>query len=142
MNEGEFLPLLLKIYRCYSLKKKTRSKKTCCFYTTSFYITNYRILVLLAPTNCVFFRRTTIVSTTFDYLTAICATAIRVISIVRLRLCRSLVRLRVRWQVQVRSAGQVPGPVREKEQDYSERQPLLRCSNYYQCFQNCSYWRS
>jgi hypothetical protein len=43
-------------------------------------------------------------------------------------------------QVQVRSAGQVPGPVRE--QDYSERQPLLRCSNYYQCFQNCSYWRS
>ena len=43
-------------------------------------------------------------------------------------------------QVQVRSAGQVPGPVRE--QDYSERQPLLRCSNSYQCFQNCSYWRS
>lgn len=38
------------IHRCYSLKKKTRSKKTCCFYTTSFYITNYRILVLLAPT--------------------------------------------------------------------------------------------
>lgn len=45
-------------------------------------------------------------------------------------------------QVQARSAGQVPGLVREQEQDYSERQPLLRCSNYYQCFQNCSYWRS
>lgn len=45
-------------------------------------------------------------------------------------------------QVQVHSAGQVPGPVREQEQDYSERQPLLRCSNYYQWFQNCSYWRS
>lgn len=38
--------------------------------------------------------------------------------------------------------GQAEGQVQVQEQDYSERQPLLRCSNYYQCFQNCSYWRS
>lgn len=43
-------------------------------------------------------------------------------------------------QVQVRSAGQVPGPVRE--QDYSERQPLLLLFDSDQCFQNCSYWKS
>ena len=33
----------------------------------SFYITNYRILVLLAPTNCVFFRRATIVGGSGNY---------------------------------------------------------------------------
>ena len=86
-------PYLIIICRCYSLKKKTRSKKTCRFYTTSLHITDFTILLLLAPANFVLFRGATLISLTGNH----CAPPVGIgVSTTRLRrLCRlGIARLR------------------------------------------------